>query len=211
MFDPRDDFADVADGLEPVTLVRPGSSAAEAVPHALRRAVAVREAAVSAGRYTTADVAWHLPAAELADPPRPGDAIIDASGGRWTVLEVRLAAQGGRWRCVARDLAVAAGLDSYVDIEQAEYGKGEAGADAPAWHVWKTGLRARIQPVESRVETAEGRQATSVRYVIYLAEDVAVGHAHRLRGPDGAVYTVLAARKPARVDALVEIEASRQT
>ena len=87
-FDPGDDFANVTDGLEPVTLLRPGS-AATSVGGALRAAVSTAEARASDGKYTAGDVVWHLPAAEVSSPPVPGDVIVDAAGGRWTVLAVR--------------------------------------------------------------------------------------------------------------------------
>ena len=83
-FDPSDDFADVVDGLETVTLKRRGSSDDVTVAGALRRGVTVREARVrnrydtwkyvsGDGRSTASDLVWHLPAAGLSDPPLPGD------------------------------------------------------------------------------------------------------------------------------------------
>ena len=78
--DPRTDFFDVVDGLEAVTLLRTGSSNPCMIPHALRRAITVAEAAASDGRYTNTDVRWHLPAAECLASPRLGDLIADGSG-----------------------------------------------------------------------------------------------------------------------------------
>ncbi|MGA2031671.1 MAG: hypothetical protein ABSG68_05405, partial [Thermoguttaceae bacterium] len=83
------DLAQAADGRETVVLF-PGEADADAaasvVLHALRRAVTTREAAASGGRYTTSDVTWHLPAAELSAPPQLADIIRDQDGCRWTVL-----------------------------------------------------------------------------------------------------------------------------
>jgi len=208
-FDPRDDLVEVADGLEPVTVARPGSSATTALGHTLRRGVTTREAERSAGRYTAADVAWHLPAAELPDPPRPGDVILDAAGRRWTVLEVQATTLDGRWRCVSRDLVLVHRLDDYVDILQAEHVKGEGGAAEPTWHTWKTGLRARIQPALSEVKDEHLRAITRRMVLVYLAEDVALDHRHRIRGPDGSVYRVTAVRKAQRIDTVTEIDAVR--
>ncbi len=210
MFDPSDDFPDVIDGLEAVTLVRADGSPGVAVPSALRLATRSREAAPCAGHYATSDVVWNLPGAQLPDGPRLGDTIVDASGQRWTVLEVQRAARGTRWRCAARHLAIAGGLDAAIDIEQATLAKGESGVDVPTWTVWRAGVPARIQPIRTHTLTAEGRQLAATCVTIYLAEDVGVDPTHRIRGPDGRIYTIQAVRKASRADALVEIDAVRR-
>jgi stage V sporulation protein SpoVS len=209
MFDPSDDFTSVTDALEAVTVRRPGSSAVAAVAHALRQAVRTREAERSEGRYTAGDVVWHLPAAEIAEPPRPGDVIVDAAAERWTVLEVAQATLRSRWRCVARNLAVFHGLDDYIDLERAEFAKGQGGADEPAWHVWKAGLRARIQPATADVQIEHERQTLAARFKVFLADEVTIDHALRIRGPGGAIYAITGYRKAETIDALLEIDALR--
>ncbi len=208
-FDPTSDLAACADRLEPVMVTRPGALSAGQVVHALRRGVARREAQASEGRYTAADAAWHLPAADLDGPPRPGDVIVDAAGRRWTVLSTSESQVTCRYRCISRDLAIAHGLDAFVDVEEAQYAKGPDGADAVAWRPSRTGLRARIQPVARSVEETRERLMTRTSYRIHLADDLALGHRHRIRGPDGATYRIVAARRPERIDALLEIEATR--
>lgn len=208
-FDPTTDFQTVADALQPVTVATPGSSEVAEVAQALRRGVTTREAQRSAGRLTAADVAWHLPAAELPEPPALGDVILDAGGRRWTVLQVQRATLDGRWRCLARDLAVVHRLDDTVDIQQATYTKSSGGADEPTWHTWKTGLRARIQPALAEVKDERLRQVTRSVVLIYLEEDLAVDHRHRVKGPDGTLYRVRGFRKAQRIDAVMEIDAVR--
>ena len=208
-FDPTTDFQSVADALQPVTVATPGSSEVAEVAQALRRGVTTREAQRSAGRLTAADVAWHLPAAELPEPPALGDVILDAGGRRWTVLQVQRATLDGRWRCLARDLAVVHRLDDTVDIQQATYTKSSGGADEPTWHAWKTGLRARIQPALAEVKDERLRQVTRSVVLIYLEEDLAVDHRHRVKGPDGTLYRVRGFRKAQRIDAVMEIDAVR--
>jgi len=208
-FDPSDDFAGVVDALQSVTVRRPGCSDSTAVTHALCRAIRTREAEQSDGRYTASDVAWHLPASELADPPRPGDVIVDGNAQRWTVLDVQQTTLQNRWRCVSRNLAVVHGLDEYVDVERATYAKGDGGADVPTWHTWKTGLRAKIQPARLQVKDEHQRRVAAAGFKIFLAEDVAVDHTHRIKGPDGAIYRVAGYRKADRIDALVELDVIR--
>lgn len=208
-FAPNDDFLDVVDDLQPVTVTRPGSSTTYDVTHALRRAVTVREAEASAGRYTSGDVAWHLPAVQVPDPPRLGDVIVDGGGGRWTVLAVGQMALDSRWRCVTRDLAAAHGLDDAIEIERAVYTKGTGGAVATTWHTWKTGIRARIQPVAARVRPKQDRLATARQFTIFLEESLPLDHTHRIRGPDGTRYRITACTKPDRIDALMEVTAEK--
>ncbi len=126
-FDPSDDLLRVADGLETVTLRRRGSSPGgpgERIARALCRSVTTREAAASDGRYTTSDVVWRLPAADLPQPPRPGDVIAGGDRRQWTVLETQRAGLNANWRCASRSLALVYGLDDAVSILQATYAKG---------------------------------------------------------------------------------------
>jgi hypothetical protein len=208
-FDPKGDFAAITDGLETVALVRAGSGSATSVPHALRRRGTLHEADVSQGQATADDIYWHLPTAELPQRPCPGDWIVDAGGERFTVLSVREHTLDSRWRCLARNLAVAHGLDQYIDIERAVYTKGEGGADRPVWQVWKTGIRARIQPLDAAVGSRQERPATSLRVKVLVAGDLTPDPAQRIRAADGTIYTITGCRKPERIDALLEIDAVR--
>jgi len=209
-FDPSTDFANIADGTESVTVCRRGStpgSPGTTVSHALRRTVTMREAAESHGSYTASDVIWHLPAEELADAPRLGDVVLDADGRRWTILEVQSAALGTRWRCAARNLAVVYGLDDTITILKATYVKDDGGAAEPLWRPWKTGVRARIQPVAAQAGTKHRARQTVVRYRIFLEEDLALDHTHRIQGPDAAVYQVVATQGAERIGEPQTIEA----
>ncbi len=220
-FDPSADFVGTTDGLEAVTLLRRGSGPSTPgtiVSHALRRAVTIREATIrnryhtrkqvpSGGRYTAGDVAWHLPTGSLSDAPRLGDVIVDGDDRRWTILEVQLATLGTRWRCIARNLAVAYALDDTVVILKATYAKGEGGAAEPTWRIWKTGVRARIQPALADMATEHRARRTVVRYQIFVEEDVALDHTHRLQGPDGTIYKINASHGSERIGELQTIDA----
>jgi hypothetical protein len=208
-FDPGQDLAQVADGLQTATFTRPKSGVSAVVAHALRSVVRARQIAESAGRYTSSDVAWHLPAAEMPVEPRAGDVIVDADDRRWTVLDVEKTTLAARWRCVARNLAVVHGLDAYVDVEEATLTKGQAGAETRVWRTWKTGLSARIQPVATEIRSEHDRQVSRARFTIFLAHDLALDRRHRVRGPDGTLYRVVAVRKADRIDALTEIDVVR--
>ena len=208
-FDPSGDLVDVVDGLQAVTIRRPGSSTSTTIDHALLRHVRTRQGEPAGGHYTATDAVWHLPAAEITEPPRPGDLIVDAGGSRWTVLDVRQTALQGRWRCVCRDLAVAHGLDQYIDVQEATYAKSAGGADQATWQTWKTGLSAKIQPVEVRAENEHERRRTAARFRVFVDADVELDSGHRIRGSDGTIYRIISVRKPERIDALLEIDVER--
>ncbi len=208
-FNPRNDFARVLDGLAAVTLRRRDGSAEAEAPRALRRPIRTREAEASQGRYTQSDATWHLPAAELASAPQPGDLIVECGGRRWTVLDVTETLLDGRWRCVARDLAVHHGLDQSIDIEVAEYAKTAGGAEEPTWRISRVGVPARIQPLEVEVRTEHQRISAAARFRVFLADELSLDERHRIRGPDGTRYRVVACRNAERIDALMEVDVVR--
>ena len=210
-FDPSDDFPNVVDRGEAVTLHRPGRSATISSDGVLRRAVTTQEAETSRGEYTLSDVVWHLPASDISEPPAPADVIVDGDAARWTVLVAARTTADSRWRCVCRNLAVAHGLDQFVDIERAVYGKSTRGVQQASWRIWRTGLAAKIQAVGADNTHSNQRDETVGEYRVYLAEPVAVDHSHRLKGPDGVRYRITGYKKPDRIDALQEIHAVRIT
>ncbi len=209
-FDPSDDLVLIADGLETATLRRRGSlpgGPGERITRALRRRVTTREAAASDGRYTTSDVVWRLPTADLPEPPRPGDVIAGGDGRQWTVLETQRAGLDAGWRCAARSLALVYGLDDAVAILQATYAKGPGGAAEPTWIPWRTGVRARIQPVQSQPESRHESRQMTAKFLIFVEEELALDQTHRIEGPDGAIYKILAVRGAERLGELPTIEA----
>ena len=209
-FDPSADFAAAADGAEAVTLQRRGSapgSPGTDVAHALRRAVTTREAAESNGYYTASDVTWHLPTEELGDAPELGDVITDGDGRHWTVLEVQLATLRTRWRCATRSLAIVYALDDTITVLKATYVKDDGGAAEPTWWPWKTGVRARIQPQAAKADSEHQARQTTARYRIFVEEDLAVDHTHRIEGPDGAIYKITGVTGAERIGELQTIEA----
>jgi len=217
-FDPENDFAQVTDGLETVTLRRRGSSLATVLAGALRTAVSTQQAdarnrsntwkdVASDGRYTAADVAWHLPAEQLGSAPRLGDVIVDGDSQRWTILHVQLTTLGTRWKCVARNVAIAYGLDDTVTILAAGYAKSDAGALEPTWRRWKTGVRARIQPAAAEVDTEHQTRRTVRRFQIFLEEDVLLDRTHRIEAPDGTIYKVNGSNGAQRIGELQTVDA----
>ena len=207
----------ISDGLETVTLLRRGSTsgiAGTVIAHALRRAMTAAEAAIvasgdvhkkvpSSGQYAAAAVVWHLPVAELPIEPRLGDVILDGQSQHWTILEVKRTTLGARWRCETRNVAVAFGLDDTIAVLKAVAG---GGSSEPIWRTWKTGVRARIQPVETKITTTDDTSATTTLYRVFVEENLELDHTCSIRGPDGTIYTITH-RGAERIGELQVIEA----
>jgi hypothetical protein len=216
MFDPSDDLSTVADGTETVTLLRRGRTPGDAgtvIANALRRAITAGEAAIvsssdvrkqapSGGRQLADDLVWHLPVAELPDAPRLGDAILDGDGRRWTILTVKLATLGARWRCETRNLAIAVGLDDTISVQ-----KNVGDSSSPIWQTWKTGLRARIQPLKTTINSTAATPSTIALYRIFVEENIELDHTCRIRGPNGTIYTITSAIGAEQIGELQVIEA----
>jgi hypothetical protein len=209
LLDVQDDFAAVADRLEAVTLER-RDGAPTLLAGALRRAVTTREAAISDGKYTSADVRWHLSAAELTKPPRLGDQIVDVAGQSWTILEMRLATCGSRFVCIARNLAIAAGLDTLIAIRREMIVKGTSGAAERSWQSYRTNVRARIQEQTSERSEQHGRQSGVVTAKIYLAEQIPVDNGFQIVAADGTTYEVTGYESPDEIGRLFVINAERR-
>jgi hypothetical protein len=204
------DFATIADGLESVTLERRDGGGATPLANALRRAVTTREAEQSDGRYTAADVRWHLDASELTEPPRLGDRLLDTAGETWTVLETRLATGGSRWACLCRNLAIVGGLDTYIAIRRERVTKGAGGAVERTWENFRTGVRARIQIQEAQRREEHGRQAGLVTAKIFVAEQIELDNGYQIVAADGTVFEITGFRSPDTLGRLFEIDAVRR-
>jgi len=222
-FDPFHDFTQITDGLESVTLLRRGSSPGEpaaVIAHALRRLTAtkettfgnrseVRKHADSDAHAQAADVDWHLPLEELPEAPQMGDVVLDADGRRWTILEVRNTTLNSRWRCYTRELAITYGLDDTITILKAEYAKSDAGAVEATWHVWRTGVRARLQPFSMQVEVEHAALGSEMRFRIYLEESVTLDHNFCIQGADGSQYKILWTTGAPRLGELQTLDATK--
>jgi hypothetical protein len=197
-FNLQPDFAQVIDAAESVTLLRRGSSPGEAgtaIAHALRQVAnteettfgnrsEIRKHADSDAHARATDVFWNLPVEELLAAPELGDAILDAAGCRWTILQVQQVVLGSRWKCYTRELAIAHGLGDTITV--LKYLEAEQ-----SWQVWRTGIRARIQPFIMQVDADHPEQSSETRYRVILEEDFPFDHTFRIRGPDGTEYRFL--------------------
>lgn len=202
-FEPAGDLA-LVDGLVRVTLRR---TAGDELPieGALQRSITRHEAAVSGGRYTQADVAWHLDRRALDEPPEIGAALIDPSGREWTVLVVQEQTLASRWRCICRQLEVPAALTAQITIEHAVWTQDAAGAPRVTWQVAAAGVPAHVQPITARETIAHRQRDQQATHRVYLGQAVAVRAGDRLRQPD-ALYRVVQVSQTHRIDALAVLD-----
>lgn len=218
---PSEDLSTVVDGIEIVTLLRCGSTlgiAGTVIAHALRRAMSAAQATVvsrgdvnkmvaSGGRHLAATVVWHLPIVELPIAPRLGDIVLDRDGQRWTILEVKRTTLGARWRCETKNVAVAFGLDDTISVLKTVATSGGCSPSEPVWRPWRTGIRARIQSIDTKITTSDETSTTTTRYRIFVEENVELDHTCCIRGPDSMIYTVTGTIGADRIGELQVIEA----
>jgi hypothetical protein len=174
------DFADVVDGLSSVQYTPRGSSTPTAVANSLRRAISVREAAASDGKYTTNDVAFHLQNAVVVQGSVVG-ATIDDGGTIYTVLDAHYETLASRWRCISRRVVVLTGT---ADIYLTSWTKGASGAQEPTTAVFASGVAAHIEKIETNPTVIDGQRFTEDVYRIYLSGDYTLTKDHYIvNGP----------------------------
>jgi hypothetical protein len=110
-----------------------------------------------------------------------------------------------RYMCVARRLEIADGLDQLIDIEQAAWAKGDAGAATATWNTVATDIAARIQPLRREVVVEHRRRTIRATHVVYVVEPFAWTENHRIVGPGGELYSVVRSEKQERLDQLEEV------
>jgi head-tail adaptor len=202
---PADALAALVDGVLPAVLTRPGG-AQTTLPHTLRRRLTHREAEASGGRYTTADVRWHLDAGALPQPPEIGSTLTDHEGRTWTILQVDHDAHGRRWRCTARHLQLLPDDDERLTVQTAAWTKDARGALVAAWSDALADVPARVQPVESRLVVEHHRRLVRVTHRVYFQQPLPMASEYRLLRPSTAeVLHVVGLQHAERIDRLAVV------
>ena len=216
MFDPTNDLLTLVDNTEAVTLLRRGStpgSAGTPIAHALRRAITTAEATLvttadvkkhvpSDGKLLACNLVWHLSVAELPDPPQLGDIILDSDGVRWTVMTVNLTTLGVRWQCEAKNVTIAAGWNNTISVQ-----KNTGATASPVWQTQKTGILARIQPIQAVFDATAATPTTTTTYQIFVGENIDLDHTYRIVGENGTVYSITSTTGMDRIGEIQVIEA----
>ena len=103
-FDATNDFSQVVDTLEPITLRRAGTLEEIEIPAAWRFSQIQIAALDGSGFTLQTDCVWQFEWDEEVSPPIVGDDLIDADEREWTIWKVERLAGGTRWRCTGREM-----------------------------------------------------------------------------------------------------------
>ena len=207
------DFGSVIDGTSALVLRRRGSASEVAIPNALRRSVVRQEAAPSNGNVIASDAVWEFEMPTVALLPSVGDILLEdpptePNRDCWTILTVEPLRNDTRTRCSARSLSVKKRLDQQVAIELATWQDLGSGPEITGWRRIRTGVPARIQPLEIEVDQQATPLASTSHFEIFLADNLPLDHNHRLVDATGAIYTIDRYSQAERIDASAVVEAS---
>lgn len=206
------DFATLVDGSEPVTVRRRSSAETISVAAAWRYLSKMDEVEIGSGDYARHDVLWELPWNPSNDGPRLGDVVIDAAGQCWTIITVEQLRLATRYKCLARNLRLAFGLDTRVDIQQADVEDLSSRPETVEWITLQAAVPARILLDRTSVsfdpgdpeaeEPIDPSVSSTATYRIILGEQIQLDHNHRLIDREGAVYDVIEFAHFGRIDRL---------
>ncbi len=209
------------DGTEPVTLesTRAGRGPRlDTVAVAKKRNVRGREKSPSQGTYVGYEVNWHLPTVMLSAGlvPKPGDALLEEGGRRWTVLTVDANRLGYTYSCGCVDLVLANDLRELIDIERATIEHDAAGVPRKRFPTGTEPLLggswvgkqvpASVQLTEAEPSDQRGLRAFKGRYDVVLGSPLEVTIEDRVRWVENGVtryLDVVGIRNPTRIDELI--------
>jgi hypothetical protein len=206
----QQDFATILDGAEPVTVRRWNSPETISVTAAWRYASKMDEVEIGSGDYARHDVIWQLPWDPSDEGPRLGDLVIDAAGECWTIITVERLRLDTRYKCLARNLLLAFGLDTQVDVQLADVTDLSSRPESVNWITLQAAVPARILQDNTKVsfdpgdaeEEIDPAYTSKATYRIILGEQIELDHNHRLVDAQGAVYDVVEFAHFGRIDRL---------
>jgi hypothetical protein len=200
--DVADDFDAIIDTAEAITLKRRSSATTIAVPKAWRYSSLSQQAEAGMPGVARSDVVWQFSWAAGVDPPRIGDALIDAANDCWTILSVEERGAKTRLRCNARNLRIVYELVDRIEIQEAIWEDSGSGPEIVGWRTLRAAVPARIQPDRTTVDTTADPPTSTATFRVMLADDTRLDHNHRLVGPDGTMYELLEYTQAERFDTL---------
>lgn len=211
LFEPNEDFAEFVDGLELVTLRRRESTEALQIKSAYRLSAEVQEAEPSGGTAQQVDAVWHLQLPGEATAPQLGDIVVDQAANQWTILETQQLTLLDRWKCVTRELRIANGCNTRVDVERAIWEDNGSGLEIVEWKYVCTALPVRIQPDEQKITDASATPPVQQAiYQVMLSESIAIEPDDRLVAGDSVRYRVQSVHQAERIDVLPMVKALRE-
>jgi hypothetical protein len=126
------------------------------------------------------------------------------------------------YKCLARNLRLTFGLDTVVDIQQADVDDESVRPESVDWITIQAAVPARILLDRTRVkfdpgdpddpeEPVDPSYSSTATFRIVLGEQIELDHNHRLVDREGAVYDVTEFAHFGRIDRLPVATVVRQT
>lgn len=214
MLDPAADFEGF-DGLTPLVFSQrreDGLTNETRVASALRHQLTIKEAAASFGKYTTNDVTWNLPVAELKYRPTVGDKLVEEEDGcriTWTILQVDKATLRTRWRLTCRDLVLHHQLRDALTLLKPTNVTAADGGREPSFAPSQIAVPARFQLVRGEAVDRHGKRAHREEFRVYCGERVYATPQDRITDQRGYIYEFVSDEGMDLIDTLQTITAQR--
>jgi hypothetical protein len=210
------DFEAVCDGLISLTITPPASYGGSAFSAPTqRRQITVREAAESAGKYTTRDAVLNF--AVSHGTPIISGTIADADG-TWTILETDEQTLNARWRCVCRRLLIPT-FDSLSGphdpnstlgtLEKRVSSQALDGSAVFSWVLFAQPVRAKAHEESAQRVLNDGRRSSVITGTIYFQTDYALDEGYRFISNDSLIYTFVSDQERDSITGLYGINFER--
>lgn len=198
----------IFDGTEAASLTQAGTGDVASIADALRRSVTATEAAASAGKYTSSDVRWHLPAVQCSFAPKPADYIV-AGAETFRVLAVELATLRTRYACTCRLLAIENRLQDFVSVELGVATSSPMGTPQYRWERTYVNEAAAVFEASEDEQLRPAGDKLQPTHVVYFSRAIEIDARYRIVH-DGTIYRVIGARDAQAIDAFFAVDVRKQ-
>lgn len=202
-----DDFVEVIDGLEGVTLARAAGGTVE-IDAARLVDRSTSDDQPPGGGVLIDDLLWDLPMPSGQDPPSVGDDILHG-GEVHVVLKVERRGPGRRCRCAARWIEVSEQVGVLVDLQSPVWEDLGSGPEVTGWSTIAEDALAHIQPVAVDHDYDAAPTDTASTFTVSLSEVEGLELCEKVVAADGAEYRVDRILDDGRLDALPVLQVTR--
>lgn len=197
----NDDITSIADGVQPISLRRPGSDFETKIPRALLRPYhRHRQFAVQERIVPTAYAHCYIAMDSIPSSPLEGDELEDSEGTVWFVVEVNLSGLNSTWQCVAKSYSVRFELEEHVDLLATAYTKTSVGVLERGFRITKTGIAAKF--AKRTVELGDQHKES---FYVLIRERIDFNDKDVLRRTDGSILEIEKVNYPLRENDWTEI------
>lgn len=177
-FSPDEDFL-IFDRKEALTWARPLSGFSASIEEALR--LSCLDQISKTSPEGVAEGIWVFPKKFLMEIPIPGDWLVDSSGIRWTISEVRDFSIRNCWKCFAVNLLKHFCLCDVLDVYRPQWSLDESGVPVSSYRLSRPGIPVRILPPGTNGEVE----------IRFSDPELALFQYDRLETPTNRVFQVI--------------------